>query len=63
MVQIESAWGKYPDYEINLQLQYAFPLRGLTVTAFVQGFNLLNRQTAIDQDQLETNLPSKSSET
>ncbi len=50
--------GRQPwDYEISLQLQYAFRVSAATVTTFVQGFNLLNRQTVFDTDQLTTYAP------
>lgn len=50
--------GRQPwDYEVSLQVQQAFRVGPMTLTAFAQGFNLLDRQTVIDSDQYVTYAP------
>ena len=44
--------GQLPStYEVNLAAGYSFKLNPVTVTLVLQGFNLLNRQIAVGQDQ------------
>jgi hypothetical protein len=45
------------DYEVNLQVQYAFRVDVLTLTLFAQGFDLLNRQTILDSESFATTAP------
>ncbi|HEY4231283.1 MAG TPA: hypothetical protein VGO79_14030, partial [Thermoanaerobaculia bacterium] len=42
------------DYEINASLGYMMKLAPVDVTLFLQGFNLINRQTAIQVDNIST---------
>jgi hypothetical protein len=44
-------------YELSLQLQYPVKLAGVTATLFVQGFDLLNKQTVTDVEGATTLLP------
>ncbi len=45
------SFGRLPtDYEINASLGYTIKISPVDVTLFLQGFNLINRQTVIQVD-------------
>ena len=49
------SFGRLPaDYEINASLGYTMKISPVDITLFLQGFNLINRQTAIQVDNVYT---------